>query len=1154
MSSTQYSLASSYQLMENHIPAAVLDDAHGFRAYLTPANATVLLSIGTDAIFRASVESQGTVTGWVVTDISQLLAGKYPAGSTISSHSFDASGHVVANGGFSILLAVTVATVGKSPADEVWLLTGPPGADASSWLVGGASITWRKLEYDAVSSPPIQAITAAGLRVTSLHLESGLQQNDPTIALATVQDPGATSELRCFLLNLSGGTNPVWSYYPQEQNIGTANLGIAPGRVKSDPSWGLYKLYSLNGVASLTYLPTKGAFGPPDATLFTVPSGASAIASLVYQPSGPVSYTDLFVAANGFISYFSYDQGPPHEGIKIITSSLVTGVTQLHAVNCGGKVVVWGLNAAKQVFYTTASLEQRADPSAWQPPIALLSSATSIAALAGTAADAISLFAMAPLSSTTATGNAGSGLLQLSRNASTKAWRNSVHPLPSTLDCITLKSYTTRALLLNSFGVPQPSVPVTVSVSADCSLIINGVSTPVSTSDTLRLTTDNGGYINLIHAVSSLATPAFTVTLPGGLSQTIDPTGAVRTSLQGITTPEDLTSATYVDARGNTQKLVAPGTSTDAIAGVVKAIQAISPKLSSLPRAAGHNASLQTKATTPVLVDGSLFSDLGDLVQWVGNVVEDVGGVVFESIDGVIHLVVTIAGDVFRAIVNTVEDALHAITAVFKWIGAEIEMIFRWLAFLFDWLEFIAVKNTLKSVVTQSLTSFESIQDKIQTAGDAWFDHAKANILPHLATTPMAKPSNKPMQAAWSSAVASPSPVGSGNTDLRTDPKLGWLKDRVNTPATASATAVTGIATNGTDPIGQLQKDIEGLVSDVGQTFKTLFGDLGQLISGEISAADFFDSFLAAIELLGIDALRTVFDSLMLAFRTLSSSVLATLNASIDIPILSALYSLISGSDLTILDLMCLISAIGLSVVYKIVTGDSPASFLKENATPAAIHNVITNTIATAIQPPPPVGGTPAPAAHATATTTNAATTAAVAMNADASSPWQTLSGCLLILQSITQSVDGGAMIGQQPQLANMAYSMDLNIRNLQLITEVIANGWPTSIGGTQVIFEAVWTTLLSTSVYWQLHIGGLGSELVHTTWYADANMSLVWVIWHLINISQDGNCPADLSAKAAEGFFTVLQAGATPASPEAAVVMLVCRDISTITDAVTRF
>ncbi|KAL5590121.1 hypothetical protein FOVSG1_011988 [Fusarium oxysporum f. sp. vasinfectum] len=1009
MTSPTYNVVSSHLLMENHISAGVLDSAKGFKAFQTPAGSLVLLSIGSDDIFRASVEVAGSQTGWTVTDISTLLSIQYPAGTTLSAGYF-ASSDSGPDGHLSILLSIrAIANSSSNIVDEVWMLTGPAATDASVWLQNG-SISFTKLPYDAIPSPPVQGITANTLRVTGLYTETGLLPTDPTLSLATVADPDAPTELRCFLLSPTAGTGAaVWNYYAQEQDIGVGGLYIAPGRIRSDDySWGLYKLYQLDGTPSLTYLPTQGAFGPPDATIFTVPNGASAIATLSYQPAGVTSsYTDLFVAADGYIGYFAYDQGRPHEAVQLITSSLITGVTQLHVVTCGDQVLIWGLNEAGQLFYTAASMAERATPSAWKSPIPLLANVSETTAVTSNSNYAIDLFAVAPLSSTTATSNSaiGNGLFRLSRNASTGAWLNSVHPMPSTTDCITLKTYTTHCLVEDSNNVPQPLMALTATASADCSLIINGSAQPVFAGETFDMTTDYSGYVNIIHAVSSLATPSFILTLDGGETFNIDPSGQVTKALSNITS-SDLNNATYVDVNGKTQNLVAAGTSAAAVSGVTQGLQTISTHLPKLPRAATFNAAAEQDKTKSQ--ENSLLSDLGDIVQWIINVVEDVVEMGFEIVDGVIHFVITIGESLITAVVNTVEDALHAITALFKWIGAEVEAVFRWLAFVFNWSDFITVKNQLKDIVNQAFTSFISIESQLKAAGNAWFSNVKANILPSLASTKMAKPGDMPIQQAWSSQQPPPPPVGPHQVDLRSDPRVGWLKSRMEADPTTTKQSPTSNTTPSIDPVLEA---INILMQDVGKAFVTVFSDIEALVDGKVSALEFFGTILDAAEVLGTDALEAVFDAFMSVMGTMLSLIQEGLNMPLDIPILSPLYRLATGSDLTLLDLACFIGGIAINIIYKIVHDESPVAVMSEVMSPATVDEDITTMLNTAAPLTPKVN-----------------------QDVYILGPADTISGVLFILEGLTLPINTYYRFKQRLAAANVFYGVSMVTRLIRVL------------------------------------------------------------------------------------------------------------------------
>ncbi|RKL39854.1 hypothetical protein BFJ72_g6583 [Fusarium proliferatum] len=129
------------------------------------------------------------------------------------------------------------------------------------------------------------------------------------------------------------------------------------------------------------------------------------------------------------------------------------------------------------------------------------------------------------------------------------------------------------------------------------------------------------------------------------------------------------------------------------------------------------------------------------------------------------------------------------------------------------------------------------------------------------------------------------------------------------------------------------------LMSDVEKAFSTVLGDIGDLVTGQESVADFFTAILRAHELLGVESVQTVFDTFMSTSGSLMSSIEDTLNLPLDIPIPSPLDRLFTGSELTLLDLSCLILSIGLTIIYKIINNESPASALSQSLSPAIISS-----------------------------------------------------------------------------------------------------------------------------------------------------------------------------------------------------------------------
>lgn len=1176
MTSSQYSLVVSYQLMENHIPATVLDAKEGFSAFQTADGATVLLSIGNDGVFRASVEEDDTATGWTTIDLTANLSQNFPTGTTLSAKSFAASLNT-GTGVLTVLLAITVAS-GSTSKDEVWLITGSSGIEPSKWLVNPALTEFRILGYDAQSVSPITAIQASTLQVTKLFLENGLDSSDSTLAIATVKDPAEPNELRCFLLALNAGVSPVWSYYPQEQNIGIDQLlAIVPGRAFGSSASGLYKLYSLNGIPSLTFLPSLGEFGPPNANILTVPDGATAIASLVYQPTGTTAYSDLFVAGQGTISYFPYNQPRPHQPIPLISSPLINGVTQLHAVNANDTVILWGLNGNGQVFYTKAALVNRADPTAWQRPLPLLSGVTATGPLTGAAADECALFALSSLATGAVATGINNGPIRLARNPTTGHWSTNIMPMPLTSDCITLKTYTTRVLLLNEGGVPQGGQTITAAVSSDCVLIVNGKAKSLSPQDPFPVTTDLSGYVNFIHGVSSLAAVQLTLTLPDGSQQTIDPSGHVYTTLSGISSSQQLLSATYVDANGNQQSIVAAGTSDTVVNGVASGLQSLTSKSSQLPRAAALKATNQAPSLE---LGDDLLTDIGDLVQYIVHVAEDVANVVIQDIGNALKFVVTIAEDVFTAVVQTVEDVFHAITALFKWIGAEFEALFRWIGFLFNWSDFLAIRDVLKALINQTLQSVESVAETWKLQGDRWFDELRSSILPNFSPEKsLPNLGNRSLQDSWSTYQPAPAPIGSGQVDLRSDPRMGWLSDRLQTPPTSSSlgagavTQAANLSAGADDPFQAVEQAIQTLFKDLKNVFSDLENQLSSLIDGEISAKSFLMSIITQLKELAVDVAQTLFDALMGILGTAVSLADSAANAKIDIPILSPLYKAVSGDDLTLLDLNCLVLAIPITIIYKIATDQSPVgTFTTENATEAVkkafskastietdqspVGTLTTEKATDAVKKPFSTASVAEVSFMAVENSSDGPSSPSSKNESDSPSSPDTLTkwtGGILIFQFASLSFVGISEYFKATPETNICYGFDLSARTVRGLLEIINDGEPMEVGGSLVWTEFVVNLALWCTYVYYMVSDGVASERVEEVTLVDANVSLAWGIWQLVNIhtitTAGGDCPWGRTGEAVIELLEPFQTGACleEAAWQVVAVLIGLRGVSAV-------
>jgi len=920
-----FSISASKMMMENHVAATVLDAGNGFRSFVTAAQVTSVLAIGDDHILRAAVEQDGTNAGWQTIDLSPSLSSQVTSPYIVKL--FEASLETVTNT-LHVLLAITVsAASGKQ--DMVFSLSGPAGVDPSVWLLNASQQAWTSLAFDAVMpSGELSAIVASTLQVMDLAIEPGIDQATPSLLTAMVNDPTLAGVQRMFLLNQ--GSSPVWSYFQQEQTIGSLtnqNSGLATGCMEST-AWGVYKLYSLQGTPSLTFLPSHGTYGPAAPTIFTVPAGASAIASLARQANG-ATYTDLFVAANGSIYYFPYDNSQGLAGTALITDTRIQGVQQLHVLLAGSFVLLWGLNSAGQLFYSRSSLASLGQATSWQKCITLMANVTAASALVGAPLAtcgicAITNLPVGCLASNTSTTANPVGMVRLMRNVVTGHWTKHTVPMPTTTDCITMTTYTTRVAVVQN-NVPQPAQKITVKPSSAATVLIGGFSKRVQPSAPVTLTTDGSGCLYIVQPTHTLNGLTFTLTLPDGSQEIVNSNDGVKAQLSQVTS-STLSTATYIAPDGTQQKLVTDTSSSD-LTNAATCLQDLVTETSALPGAATAGAATSANGGSPqpaTATTGSssgFWGDIGDVCESALNDFENTCDVIMQAVEDGYQFIITIAGEVWNAIVRTAEDAWHAIGALIASLGADIEDFLRFLSYLFDWDEFIAVKNLLKGLFSPMLQGMNSVLSTLQTDGDNYLDNLASQIATATAPSgvPFAGVTGSDPSTSFNSSANPPSGSTSvGGTDLQSDSRVGWMRSQAQTSANTTSSSNTtscNITQALVDAFHAVEANFTTLCTNVGN-------DVQAYSNGTISTGAFLEAVAGAIAVMAVEDIKALFDALIEMIEDAITAVIGALQQPFDVPILSALYQKATGSALCFEDLIFLLMGIAVSLSYTIGTGD----------------------------------------------------------------------------------------------------------------------------------------------------------------------------------------------------------------------------------------
>jgi len=346
-------------------------------------------------------------------------------------------------------------------------------------------------------------------------------------------------------------------------------------------------------------------------------------------------------------------------------------------------------------------------------------------------------------------------------------------------------------------------------------------------------------------------------------------------------------------------------------------------------------------SSPPVLnpAPGSILSDIfGDAVNWAKQAAGDLTSLVI-SVGTSFEITFN---EAVKFTVSTVREAGEVLEVVFVHIVQGIQdvitiinNIIEFLRLLFDWQDIIYTHQALRTGFNQFLTMITASLGKAENLVNSEFGCYSAQIsqtFDDMVNDPLF--GNSFHQYVQSIQSQTP-PVARSGLD-------GGI---YNTPYQQHFTRIhyvyhhakSHFARNSSLSLPRLG-DLSTLTASVQKNWNADGGFQGraeavhkQLTANGISG--FFDlvikDFLLALKELALSLLQGAKEITRVILGLLEDAVQglqSTLNASIDIPVISYIYKLITGDDLSILDVLCLIFAVPVTILYKIIFGSAPFS------------------------------------------------------------------------------------------------------------------------------------------------------------------------------------------------------------------------------------
>lgn len=318
---------------------------------------------------------------------------------------------------------------------------------------------------------------------------------------------------------------------------------------------------------------------------------------------------------------------------------------------------------------------------------------------------------------------------------------------------------------------------------------------------------------------------------------------------------------------------------------------------------------------------GGFLDDLWDGVKDAANTVADAVTKVVVTITDTINLAVTTLVDgienIVHSVVKSVSDALNAIAHFFEQIGAEIAKVIAFLRALFDWGNIIKTHNILRDIFNASLTISSN---NLKNTGPF------VDIARRLAGFPV-KTDIKGGQSMTATAQSAPEKDSAIAADANSvQGKSMSQKTRTTPPRSIGGADAPDPAGNPDGPFQVIAKAVPRLADSIldlsPEDLLKQLTEIGKAIAGQV--------------------LVSAAESMAAVMGTLATTMDWTqkmLNTTINIPFISELYKWVTGSDLTLMSVLCLAMAIPVNIAYAIftlVTGS--ARFFFEDGKNIAAH------------------------------------------------------------------------------------------------------------------------------------------------------------------------------------------------------------------------
>ncbi|OJI83232.1 hypothetical protein ASPTUDRAFT_76731 [Aspergillus tubingensis CBS 134.48] len=871
-----HQLSASCELMQNYVAGSLVSPTGKFKALQTKAGLSLVFALDTAGALHVFEEQSGTThTGWQVRDLSSTtLQNAFPDQTNVVVRDFDVAQSAM-DGSIGLMMAATV-----NGTDQLFVSLLNSSSDPS-WT---SSPIWSPIPFDAESSSSDN--TADTLTITGMLFAEVFSKKQYIIVdTERVSGDAATKDITRYVVHPTAEEGSRWVKADIPVDVEETAYQSCVGRIYGERIDGVYTSGQAGESSQLVYVPLENVYGdgPPEPTRLSLPTDMHPTAIAVARDADPKSDqfggTELY-AVSGATLYL-YDTAAQQQGLApaaLVTNDSLSGTDTLFAMMHDGVTTVWGKNGNDVVYYLTCTNTQLSVPGAWSAPVPLLTGIERLSPYVNLVDGGRTIFA------------AGGGAIQkIVQKPSTAGsiWRPQRITLAATAPtepALSFNSYTTTVQVVGTDKMPAREASLDISAETSTPAYINGLYYVLSDTP-VTVKTDAMGTVTVIEATEDLQGTPLTVKVLDDSSTT-----------PLVVRPLD-TAWKKLSQLNSTESLRAAKVPTDTVAGGVLG----STETTSLVDSATDDSDLQATAAAMDQL-GTTWSSIqsGTTRALVKN--------------RVWHFVAHIAGEVYAAVLDTVEAIVGAVKWLFNAIKTAIEAIIRFVQFLFEWDDIRRTKNILHNIVTlvtrdqisqlsQIKADFNSSVAAVEQSVNSWAGIEDWSKLGDPASETAAGSSANPVEGQTSGSQLLSSHFRNHASDL-------------SIVGDAPSTSVTeDLVTKLLDALSAEGK----VLGDFYDRLKTLASDFSSLSIEEVLrrlAGIFVDGVLSSAQV--------VVDALIDFIQSFADEAMSLLDTKLHIPVISDILNHLGVPDISFLDLFMWIGAVAYTVVYKVINNEPP--------------------------------------------------------------------------------------------------------------------------------------------------------------------------------------------------------------------------------------